>query len=386
VPDRPTLATIIVGVLDESVIGRRAGLDLSYSSVIPPTHKRLKGRRRVGEVTTIRRIALIAALVPFAHGCDPPAPRPGELTEQPSVRVYERRPRGANTSVSDPRDGEPLARDTPIACASCEEWNRPHEPFKIFGNTYYSGPAGLSSLLIASSKGLVALDGGLPQSAPVIDANIRKLGLHTEDVRLIVKSHAHFDHAGGIAALQRLSGARVAASAQGAQALAHGEPTEDDPQYRSGHDPERRFPPVPNVEVVNDGEALTVGDVTITAHMTPGHTPGSTTWTWRSCEAGRCLDIVYADSLNPVSDVGFRFKGDATHASLIPLFRRSIETVDRLPCDLMIAVHPDLAGIDEKLVWRAKGVTPDPFIAASACHAYAADASQKLATRIAEEK
>jgi metallo-beta-lactamase class B len=331
-------------------------------------------------------MAVLAGVLPFTHACAPAASRTGDLTELRSIPVHGPRPPLDHAGTADPRDDESPAPHSPIACDSCEAWNRPHEPFKLFGNTYYCGPAGLSSVLIVSSRGLVLLDGGLPQSAPVIDANIRKLGFRTEDVRLIVNSHAHFDHAGGIAALQRRSGARVAASVQGAQALAQGEPTADDPQYRSGHDPKRRFPPVPHVEVVSDGQALTVGDVTITAHMTPGHTPGSTTWTWRSCEGERCLDIVYADSLNPISDDGFRFKDDATHASLIPSFQRSIETVDRLPCNVMIAVHPDFTGIDEKLAARAKGMTPDPFIDASACHAYAADALQKLTKRIAEER
>lgn len=274
----------------------------------------------------------------------------------------------------------------PIACPSCDEWNAGRAPFKVFGNTYYVGVAGLSSVLIASSQGLILLDGALPQSAPLIDLNIRALGFLTGDVRLIVNSHAHFDHAGGIAALQQLSGARVAASAPGARALARGEPTEDDPQYRSGHDPKVHFPAVRTVEAVKDGQALTVGDVTITAHLTPGHAPGSTTWSWRSCQGTRCLDVVYADSLNAVSDDGFRFTGDATHASLIETFRKSIATVDRLPCDVLITVHPSFTGLDDKLAARAKGVTPEPFVDANACHAYAADASQRLAKRIADEK
>ncbi len=279
-----------------------------------------------------------------------------------------------------------LRPDPPIACSSCADWNRAREPFKVFGNTYFVGVAGLSSVLIASSKGLILLDGALPQSAPLIDANIRKLGFRTEDVRLIVNSHAHFDHVGGIAALQRLSGARVAASARGAQAIARGEPTEDDPQYQSGHDPKMHFPSVQNVEVVSDGQSLTVGGVTITAHMTPGHTPGGTTWSWRSCEGARRLNVVFADSLNPVSDDGFRFTGDATHASLVEGFKASVAIVDRLPCDVLISVHPGASGLDDKLAARAKGITPDPFVDANACHAYAADASRLLAKRISEEK
>src|SRR5262249_3882645 len=121
--------------------------------------------------------------------------------------------------------------DPPKECEWCAGWNAPQEPFRVFGNTYYVGGAGLSSVLITSDKGLILVDGGLPQSAALVDASIRKLGFRTEDVRLIVNSHAHYDHAGGIAALQRLSGATVAASASGARAIASGDPPTDDPQY-----------------------------------------------------------------------------------------------------------------------------------------------------------
>jgi metallo-beta-lactamase class B len=97
--------------------------------------------------------------------------------------------------------------DPPMVCPSCDEWNAPREPFRVFGNTYFVGPAGVSSVLIASDEGLILLDGGLSQSAPTIDANIRKLGFRTEDIRLIGASHEHYDHVGGIAALQRFTGA-----------------------------------------------------------------------------------------------------------------------------------------------------------------------------------
>jgi metallo-beta-lactamase class B len=279
---------------------------------------------------------------------------------------------------------EGLRPDPPIACNDCDEWNARREPFRLFGNTYYVGVAGLSSVLIASGNGLILLDGGLPQSAPLIDANIRTLGFRTEDVRLIVNSHAHYDHAGGIAALQRASGAAVAASAAGARALEQGEPTEDDPQYALGR-AVNAFPPIRNVRVVTDGEGLRVGDLTVTAHLTPGHTPGSTSWSWRSCEGRRCLDLVYADSLNPVSAPGFRYTGDSTHPSLVGSFRRSIATVARLPCDIVLAVHPAFTDLDGKLQRRTRTQASDPFVDAEGCRTYAADAAKRLDARIAEE-
>src|SRR4051794_10167716 len=172
----------------------------------------------------------------------------------------------------------PLNADPAKKCESCAAWNAVQEPFRVFGNTYYVGVAGLSSVLVASDKGLILLDGALPQSAPLIDASIRKLGFRTEDVRLIVNSHAHYDHAGGIAALQRASGAIVAASASGARAIESGQTPADDPQHAFGNEA-NRFPAVKRVKVVADGETLRVGDLAVTAHLTPGHTSGSTTWT-----------------------------------------------------------------------------------------------------------
>lgn len=278
-----------------------------------------------------------------------------------------------------------LKADPPKKCEACGAWNIVQEPFQVFGNTYYVGVAGLSSVLIASDKGLILLDGGLSQSAPLIDASIRKLGFRTEDLRLIVNSHAHYDHAGGIAALQRASGAIVAASASGARAIERGGPPADDPQFAFGKDA-NGFPAVKGVKVVADGATLRVGDLAVTAHLTPGHTPGSTTWTWRSCEGSRCLEIVYADSLNPVAAPGFHFAGDAARPSSEAAFRRSISTVASLPCDILLAVHPSFAAMEDKLRRRREQPGSEPFVDSSACRTYAADAARRLDQRIAQER
>ena len=259
-----------------------------------------------------------------------------------------------------------LRPDAPIDCGDCEAWNAPREPRRIFGRTYYVGVAGLSSVLIVSDAGLVLLDGGLPQSAPLIDRNIRALGFKTQDVRFILNSHAHYDHAGGIAALQRASDATVATGAAGVRALRQGEPTADDPQYAL--DPKfKRFPAVSKLRAVTDGEVLRVGDVAVTAHLTPGHTPGGTTWSWRACEGTTCRTIVYADSLTPVSAPTFRFTGGSTHPSRIDQFRRSIAKVADLPCDILVTVHPQ-AGEGKS------------------CRTYAAAAGRLLDQRIDQEK
>ena len=283
---------------------------------------------------------------------------------------------------------DPLTK--PIDVEAAAAWNRPRDPVHVYGNTYYVGVAGLSSVLIRTSEGLILLDGALPQSAPLIEANIGKLGLRVGDIRFILNSHAHYDHAGGIAALARDSGATVVASPSGAAALRAGHATADDPQAAYA-DSRRAEPAVypavaAPIREIGAGESVHLGGVVVVAHPTPGHTPGSTTWTWDACEDTRCLHVVYADSLNAISAPGFHFLADAAHPDLTERFRDSIRAVADLPCDILITVHPDLANIPDKLRRSSEHSTPNPFIDAQACRHYANAAEAMLDQRIADEK
>jgi metallo-beta-lactamase class B len=286
------------------------------------------------------------------------------------------------TSASVLAQQSALQPDTPKTCDSCEKWNRRREPFRIFGNTYFVGVEGLSSILITSDKGHILIDGGLPQSAPRIDESIRALGFRLQDVRLIAATHEHYDHAGGIAALQRASGAPVVASPAGARVLQAGRPTADDPQF--GFGPEAMgFPAVAGVREAGDKETLRVNDLTITAHHTPAHTPGSTSWTWRSCEGSRCLNIVYADSLNAVSSDEYRF---TAHDAVVKRFRQSIATIRALPCDILISVHPEFSNLFDRLKRREENAASDAFVDTAACRAYADAASKSLDRRLQAER
>ena len=275
-----------------------------------------------------------------------------------------------------------------INFGAAAEWNQPQEPLRIYGDTYYVGVAGLSSILIVTDAGLILIDGDLPQSVALIEGNIRKLGFSVEDIKLILNTHAHFDHAGGIAALQRDSGAIAVASPSGANSLRQGHIVADDPQVAITE--AATFPAVANVREVHDGEILRLGKSAVTAHFTPGHTPGSTTWAWTSCENERCLNIVYADSLTPISGPGFHFLADASHKDLTTGFRKSIRTVANLPCDILISVHPEVAGLPEKiarqLARQLAPASPNPFVDKQACRKYASVMEAKLDARIHEEK
>lgn len=267
----------------------------------------------------------------------------------------------------------------PIECGDCAEWNRPQAPFRVYGNTYYVGVAGLSSVLIDSGEGLILVDGALPQSAERIAEGVRALGFEMRDVKWILNSHAHCDHAGGIAALRRMSGAKVAASPAGAKALRLGSVTPDDPL--AGYGASMRYPAVRDVVTVADGGTVTLGKVVVTAHHTPGHTPGATTWTWRSCEGERCVDVVYAESLTPVAAPRFRHGADAAR---VQRFRGSIEKIRTLPCDVMIPTHPG-AGRFFDLRARSEREGRQAFIDPGACRAYADRADQGLTARLKKE-
>lgn len=279
-----------------------------------------------------------------------------------------------------------LVPDPPANCTSCAEWNAPRKPFKVYGNTYFVGPAGVSAVLITSPQGHILIDGALQESVTAIDQNIRALGFKTTDIKLILTSHGHYDHVGGVHALQRYTGATVIASVDTARALALGAPVPEDPQ--APRLPVDYFPKVERVRTVKDGETVRVGPVSMTAHAVPGHTPGATTWTWQSCEGQRCLNLVYADSLSTVSNEGFRFTGDATHPSLVEGLRASIRKVADLPCDIMMSTHPVASRMDEKLKARAtmKPGDADPFIEPGACKALAANAMKGLDERVKQEQ
>ena len=278
--------------------------------------------------------------------------------------------------------GVAQAHDDAVNCEDCKAWNAPVKPFNIYGNTWYVGVAGLSAVLVTSEGGHILLDGALPQSAPLIAANIEALGFSMKDVKLILNSHAHWDHAGGIAALQRASGATVVASASGAKVLQSGTNGRDDPQYQAK--PVVRVAKVDQVTVVKEGDVVKLGQLALTAHMTPGHTPGATTWTWKSCEDGRCLDIVYADSLNAYSSGDFTFTGRGKTPDISASFQDSIAKVAALPCDVMISVHPGMTDVLEKAAKRTS--EHNPFIDAGACRAYADNAGKLLAKRLASER
>jgi metallo-beta-lactamase class B len=267
--------------------------------------------------------------------------------------------------------------------ASNPAWTQAQKPFQVYGNTYYVGTRGLSAILVTSPRGHILIDGTLPENAGQIEANVRALGFRLGDIRVILNSHAHGDHAGAIAKLAHDSGAKVRASVAGARALAAGGKDPDDPQYGSAP----LFPAVNGgIQTVGDGEVVRVGELALTAHATPGHTPGGTSWTWRSCEKDACMDMAYVDSLTALGHDGFRFTDDASHPRRVEDFRKTFDTVAGLPCDILMVPHPDAIDFADRIAAHTAGGQPDPLLDKGSCRAYAAAARKKFEAILVKER
>lgn len=273
----------------------------------------------------------------------------------------------AATGGDVPAADDPLTR--PIHTSYNAQWLAPVPPERLFGNSYLVGFGGLSVVLIDTGDGLILVDGAMPQAAPAVLDNVRALGFDPKDIKFILSTEPHFDHAGGLAALARDTGATVLASARGAEGLRSGRLAADDPQIAYDHS----FPAVGRVRAVADKEVVKLGTTEITAQATPGHTMGSMSWSWRSCEGDRCRSLVFASSLNPVSGEGYRYSAPES-APIVAGFAASYRRMGRIACDILITAHPDNAGPGRY------SDTP------GACRAYAERSRKALARRMASER
>lgn len=229
------------------------------------------------------------------------------------------------------------------------DWCVAEEPFGIVGNVHYVGTRGLSAFLVTDPKGHVLIDGALPQSAPLIAANIRKLGFRLEDVKYLLVNHAHFDHAGGLAELKRSTGAKLVAAQADAGDLEAG---------AARHRPEQ--PLVPPVKVdrrIGEGATVRVGDTALTAILTPGHTPGATSWLLTTRDAGRPVRVLFLSSLTVA---GLKLPAHPGYPQAAADFRASFARLKRVKADVVLGFHPNHFGMAEK---RPRiGAGPNPFI------------------------
>ena len=216
-----------------------------------------------------------------------------------------------------------------------EEWSRPMEPFRIVGNVFYVGTEGVGAYLIVTPRGHILIDGGAPRNAPLIAASIRKLGFKVSDIKYLLNSHAHVDHAGGLAELKRLSGALMIASAADRPALEAG---------RVGYGPSAdwRFTPVKVDRTITDNGAVSLGGSTLYAHLTPGHTKGCTTWTMKVPDGRRMLDVMFYCS---TTTAGANLIDDPKYPNAAKDFRLSFRKLETMRADVFLANHGEFFGL-----------------------------------------
>lgn len=233
-------------------------------------------------------------------------------------------------------------------------WNQPFEPFRIIGNIHYVGTADLASYLITTTDGHVLIDSGLEDEATQLLASIAKLGFNARDIKILLNSQAHFDHAAGLAALKNVSGASLYASEGDRAALESGGRGD----FAFGD--RLTFSPVKADRVVRDGDTVTVGPATLTAHLTPGHTKGTTTWTMVVREAERDYRVAFAGSTSINPDV--RVRNNAAYPEMFADFARTFAALRALPVDVFLSQHASAYGLADKAARLRAGATPNPFI------------------------
>jgi metallo-beta-lactamase class B len=232
------------------------------------------------------------------------------------------------------------------------DWNQPFKPFRIIGNIYYVGTKNLACYLIATPAGHILLDTALEESAPIIRANIAALGFNLKYIRIILSSHAHFDHVAGHAEMKRATGAQVYATAADAEVLESG--------GTKGFHPLTSYQPVKVDRIIKDREMVRLGNVGLTAYLTPGHTEGNTTWVTTVEENGRKYEVVFAGSMsiNP----GVRLVNYPAWPKIADVYAKSFQTLKSLRADVFLGTHAPFFNMEAKVSRMQAEAQTNPFI------------------------
>ncbi len=260
------------------------------------------------------------------------------------------------------------------ACGTRDGWSDPAPPAHIHGNSWFVGTCGITVMLIETRAGLVLIDTGPEDAAPHVLANIKALGFDPKAIKWLLMTHEHFDHVGGMSAIQKVTGARLLVSPGAAKAMQTGKADPEDPQAALL----ARYPmsPARVDRVLRSGGSLTLGGTRFTMHANPTHSPGSASWTWQSCEGGKCLAIAYADSISTISSDDYHF---TRHPERVEAARAGLRVIEALPCDLLLTPHPVSSNLLDRLSGKA------PLAGPRACIAHAANGSNGLAKRLERE-
>jgi metallo-beta-lactamase class B len=257
-----------------------------------------------------------------------------------------------------------------------ESWNQPFKPFRIIGNIYYVGTNNLACYLITTPGGHILLDTGLAESAPIVRANIAALGYKLNYIRVLLSSHAHFDHVAGHAEMKKATGAQVYATAADATILESG--------GAKGFHPLTPYKPVKVDRIIKDGETFQFGNVALTAHLTPGHTEGNTTWAMTAEEKGQKYNVVFVGSMsiNP----GVRLVNNTAWPAVADAYARSFQKLKALRCDIFLGPHAPFFEMEAKVQRLNANPATNPFIDPEGYRNYIASFEKRYTEQLQQER
>jgi metallo-beta-lactamase class B len=255
------------------------------------------------------------------------------------------------------------------------KWTAPFEPFRLIGNIYYVGTDGIAVYVIKTSDGLILMDTAVPQVTGMIKDNIAKLGFKVADIKYILNSHAHFDHTGGFAELKKETGAQLIAGERDKPLLEGG--------YYPGDekDTDISFTPVKVDRAVKEGDKVTLGDATLIAHDTPGHTPGCTSWEMTAKEGDKDREVLFFCSGTVALN---RLVGEPTYPGIVDDYRATFAKAKAMKIDVLLGPHPEVYGMQAKRAQMKDGA-PNPFVKPGELATYVSGLEQDFDKQLAKQ-
>ena len=258
------------------------------------------------------------------------------------------------------------------------DWIQPFPPHRVIGNVYYVGSKGLASYLITTSEGHILINSSLESSVPLIRQSIEKLGFRFSDVKILLISHAHWDHCAGSALVKALTGAKyMVMDADVPEIEAGGKGN-----FQYGNSADSLYKPTKVDRVLHDGDEVRLGGVVLVAHRTPGHTKGCTTWTLKVSDGGKNYDVVIVGS--PNVNPGYKLVNNALYPQIAEDYELMFHALESLPCDVFLGAHGDYYGMAEKFA-RMKEGGPNPFIDPEGYKRYVAEKKQAFRAELKKQ-
>ena len=262
------------------------------------------------------------------------------------------------------------------------DWTNPFPPYRIIGNIYYVGSQGLAAYLIVTPQGNILINSNLEKSVPMIRESIEKLGFRFSDTKILLISHAHWDHCAGSAAVKELTGAKYMVMDADVSAIEDGGKINFGRDAKFAESGTSQYQPAKVDRILHDGDEVKLGDTVLTAHLTPGHTKGTTTWTMRVADGGKTYNVVIVGS--PNVNPGYKLVNNTLYPQIASDYERMFRVLKSLPCDVFLGAHGDYYGMEAKYA-RMKAGGSNPFIDPEGYKSYIAEREQTFRVELAKQ-